>query len=295
MPDELCPSVPYDPGDAGPGRPIDVRTVTLHRTIGRWAGDYSVGKHRSHDQGTFQFLIGQGDGEWVQFYPVGTFCSHAAGANLAGPGIEISGQNGEPLTDWQITALGHMCRWLVDEWGITPTFTDGDPRVWIDQAGPSGFVTHRHVDYPPDRSYLHHDFITDDEFTRALGTVTAAPTRPGGDAMFYWGTHPTKPGQVLGLLVESGVIVCQLEGPPDVYGLPPSAGAWINGAPGVGAGAVPCRLVQSYVLAWLLQTHDDVVNRRYVAKTSSGEAVDPAVIQAAVRAELDRTVLAKTV
>lgn len=175
MPNPLCLDVPYDPGNAGIARPIQVQTVTLHRTTGRWPGDYSVGKNRDHNSGTFQFLIGQDDGQWVQFYPVNTFCSHAAGSNEVGPGIEISGQNGEPLTEWQVHALGIICRWLRDEWGITPTFAEGDPRVWADREPPLGFITHNHVDYPPDRSYLHNDYITPDEFARALAGPTPDP------------------------------------------------------------------------------------------------------------------------
>jgi hypothetical protein len=100
MPNPHHPDVPQDPGDGGILRPIAVRTVTLHRTIGTWPGDFSVGKHRNHNQGTFQFLIGQAPGQWVQFYAVNTFCSHAAGSNEVGPGIEISGQNGGLLHGW---------------------------------------------------------------------------------------------------------------------------------------------------------------------------------------------------
>jgi hypothetical protein len=176
MPDPLFGECPYDPGNGGPSRGIEVQTVTLHRTIGRWAGDYSVGKNRDHNNGTFQFLIGQEPGQWVQFYRADRFCSHAAGSNEVGPGIELSGQNGEPLTDWQIEALGKILRWLRDEWGIAATFTEGDPRTYYDRTGPSGFVCHNSVAYPPAPSYHHHDYITADEFTRAL-----APTQEEED------------------------------------------------------------------------------------------------------------------
>lgn len=192
MPDPFGPpGCPYDSGDAGIGRPIDVRTVTLHRTIGRWPGDYSVGKHRDHNSGTFQWLIGQDDGQWVQFYPANSFCSHAAGSNEAGPGIEISGQNGEDLTDWQVDALGRILRWLRDEWHVAPTFTDGDPRVWIDTVGPAGFVTHRHVAYPPRPSLHHYDYITDDEFTRALAPAPVPDPPKKDDTMRLFRTDGT--------------------------------------------------------------------------------------------------------
>jgi hypothetical protein len=171
------PGCPYDPGAEPPDDRIDVRTVSLHRTIGLWNGDYSVGKNRTHAQGTFQFLIGQQPGQWVQFYAVNNFCSHGYGANRAGPGIELSGQNGEALTDWQIDALGQILRWLRDEWGIAPTFTDGDPRVQYDTVGPSGFVTHRNI-YSDIPKYTHYDYITEAEFVAALG-ATPGPPGPG--------------------------------------------------------------------------------------------------------------------
>jgi N-acetylmuramoyl-L-alanine amidase len=183
MPSGLCPLVPYDPGAEPVNDPIDVRTVVLHRTIGFWPGDYSVGKNRTHEQGTFQFLIGQAPGEWVQFYPVDNYCSHGYGANNAGPGIEISGRDGEALTDWQIDALGQIMRWLRDTWGIAPTFTDGDPRVAYDHAGPSGFVTHRNI-YSDIPKFTHYDYITGDEFARAMGGQTPAPLPPIEDTMW---------------------------------------------------------------------------------------------------------------
>ena len=223
MPDSLGPpGCPYDPGNAGIARPIDVRTVTLHRTIGRWPGDYTVGKTRDHNSGTFQYLIGQAAGQWVQFYPCNTFSSHAAGANNAGPGIELSGQNGEALTDWQVDALGQLLRWLRDEWGVEPTFTDGDPRVWVDERGPRGFVTHRHVAYPPNPSLHHFDYITAEEFQRALGGPApppAPPTTQGAPDM--WALLALHDDGTSTYLVGAGsAILHDLHGQAKEYGLP---------------------------------------------------------------------------
>lgn len=225
MPDAIGPpGCPYDPGNAGIARRIKVQTVTIHRTTGTWPGDYSVGKNRSHNDGTFQYLIGQAHGQWVQFYPLDTFASHAAGANQVGPGIEISGQNGEPLTDWQVDALGRVLRFLRDEWGIAPTFTDGDPRVWADNAPPLGFITHRHVAYPPNVSFQHYDYITDDEFSRALGGGSPAP-EPGPErkaapdvticCIDYLG--------VKAYLVQAGLIVKTFHGPLAANNVPQDA------------------------------------------------------------------------
>lgn len=224
------PGCPYDPGNAGIARPIDVRTVTLHRTIGRWGGDYSVGKNRDHNSGTFQWLIGQDEGQWVQFYPANSFCSHAAGSNEAGPGIEITGQNGEPLTDWQITALGQILRWLRDEWHVIQTYTDGDPRVYVDTQGPLGFVSHRHVGYPPNPRYHHYDYITDDEFARALGG--AAPNPQEDDVVIVTGQSVY--GFPIAAVHSGGRVGPVFDGPanPD-YGMPQSALDW-NQQPGRG-------------------------------------------------------------
>ncbi len=171
------PGIPHDPGADSQTRFVAVRAPTLHRTIGSWPGDYSVGKNRLHSSpGTFNFLVGANDDQWVQFYRADNRCSHAAGANYAGPGIEISGQNGAPLTPWQVARVGDICRWLSGAYGVPDAFRDGDPRFWVDQSGHRGYVTHRAVDYPPNISYRHYDYITYDEYLRGRGA--AGPTPP---------------------------------------------------------------------------------------------------------------------
>lgn len=178
--------LPYDPGASSgqdSSRRQYVRGCVLHRTIGSWPGDYGVGKNRRHDSpGTFNFLVGQAPGQWVQFYPADVRCSHAAGANAIGPGIEFSGQNGEPLTDWQVEAGGQIITWLAYMYGLPLTLKEGDPREWVDQTGFRGFVNHRGVDYPPNTSYRHFNFVTADEFARMTRVAPTPPLTPPAPA-----------------------------------------------------------------------------------------------------------------
>lgn len=174
--------VPADHGrDAD--RPQAVHAVTLHRTIGTWPGDYSVGKNRLHSTpGTFNFLIGQDEGQWVQFYSSDTRCSHAAGSNTAGPGIEFSGQNGEPLTDWQIRAGRHVIGALAFFHGL-PLVLHDEPRIQVDGSSFRGFVNHRGVATSP--QYQHFDYVTQDEFARMAAPPVAAGSSGGTEAMIY--------------------------------------------------------------------------------------------------------------
>lgn len=166
---------PHDPGadSASNGvRSQAVRAVTLHRTVGSWPGDYSVGKNRHHSSpGTFNFLIGADRDQAVMFYPPEVRCSHAAGANRAGPGIEFSGQNGAPLTDWQIEAGGELIRSLARDYGVPLVLYSG-PRIAVDGSDYRGFVNHASVETEP--RYRHVDYVTDDEFTRMAGGITPA-------------------------------------------------------------------------------------------------------------------------
>lgn len=168
--------VPHDPGADSQDRFVAVRAVTCHRTIGRWSGDYGVGKNRSHAApGTFNFLVGQDEGQWVQFYRADCRCSHAAGANYAGPGIEFSGLNDERLTPWQIKAGAFIVGTLVRIYGFPRVLREDSPRIWLDQSGYRGAINHLGVDYPPNPSYRHYDFITQAEF---LGGVEPPPELP---------------------------------------------------------------------------------------------------------------------
>lgn len=169
--------VPHDPGADSQDRPVAVRAVTLHRTTSPfYTGDYSVGKHRLHSTpGTFNFLVGPDPGQWVQFYRADCRCSHAAGANYAGPGIEITGRNGDPLSDWALYAVGQIVTKLCQLYGFPRSLRVDDPRLWVDQSSYRGAVNHLGVDYPPDISFRHFDYITPEEFAGGAVPVPPAP------------------------------------------------------------------------------------------------------------------------
>ena len=87
-----------------PGGLLVPTAVVLHRTYGRWAGDFAVGKNgRSGQPIGFHFLVGK-DGRAVQFYDTSTVCNHAKGANMWSIGVEFEGRNEDQLTDGQVDA-----------------------------------------------------------------------------------------------------------------------------------------------------------------------------------------------
>ncbi len=167
--------VPVHPG-RDVQRPQGVRACTVHRTIGRWPGDLSVGTGRVHSSpGTFPLLIGQAENEWAAIYWTETRCSHAAGGNYAGPGIELSGGNGEWLTDWQLRALAWCAAVIHAEFGVPLNYYDGEfGRIWLDQHPYRGFISHRAITYPPNTSFNHYDFIFRHEWDAAMLHLLAA-------------------------------------------------------------------------------------------------------------------------
>lgn len=161
-----CPGVPQHPTFYGSAlAPVG---CVEHRTIGSWAGDYSVlsrGRVPS-----VHFLIGQAFGQWVQFLPINTTAAHAAGANTWAVGIEFSGQNGEPLTEWQLAAGRVVHQFLIAN-GIRPVFYMGGLHTasyW------QGFLNHAQVATSP--QYQHYDFIN--FFPEFLAMVADAPSAP---------------------------------------------------------------------------------------------------------------------
>lgn len=148
-----------------------VRAVTIHRTEG--TNSLGLLTNRSHNSpGTVTGLIAQ-DGRSWQFYPCGVRCSHAAGANQAGDGWELEGFTRAPAPAAQLATLGRIAHFYHDELDVPLLYRTGDPRNWVDNSGYHGFIAHRAVDYPPDRSLLHYDQITPAEWQTAVGsTVT---------------------------------------------------------------------------------------------------------------------------
>jgi len=163
------PGTPHDPKPTSwGGSGLTPAACVEHRTIGHWAGDYSV-LSRSRVP-SVHFLVGQDRGQWVQFWDTNWSAAHAAGANEYAVGIEFSGQNGEALTDWQIEAGGEIHRWLMTAHGIPAVFLDdGAGRVGFFR----GFLNHSNVATTP--QYTHYDYITRAEWDRMVGG--AAPKK----------------------------------------------------------------------------------------------------------------------
>ena len=174
------------------GGPINATAVVLHRTVGSWPGDLSVGTNGGRPgYVSFHFLVGQSPGEWTQFVGpngegVGHAMNHAAGANGWAWGIEISGDQGERLTDWQVERVAAILQWARDVHGIQPVKYDGaQGRV----GGWEGVLDHRHVAAPA--GMAHADGLDDEDWSRvaaAVGGATIAPAPgpaplPGGSLL----------------------------------------------------------------------------------------------------------------
>lgn len=206
----IMPGIPYVPGASSAennNRTQGCPFAVMHRTIGKWPGDFSVGKNRTHSSpGTFQFLVGQDEDEWVQFYPADVRCTHAAGGN-DGCGIEFSGQNGEPLTGWQLRAGKEIITFLTREFGVEKTLYDG-PRKQIDDTSFRGYVNHLSILTSP--QYQHFNYISQIEFLNMTnGTITPQWPDQGEEVFFIEVVRDTKPYKNLkefpgGILLATG-------------------------------------------------------------------------------------------
>ena len=165
MADGVPPFATYVPGAdtaSNASRRQTVRAVTLHRTQG--TDSRGLGKNRKHNSpGTFNFLVR--DEATYCYYPAWVRCSHAAGANRSGPGIEVEGFTGQPISSAQNERLDELTAWLSDTYGIPHTLWDGPDRL-IDGSTYTGFVNHNSVATEP--QYQHTDRITPEEFDVAI-------------------------------------------------------------------------------------------------------------------------------
>lgn len=168
-----CPSDPATP--KGSLTPI---AIVLHRTYGQWAGDYSVGKN----QGYFQFLIGQDDGQWVQFMDTNSVAWHANGANFKAFGIELTGTNEDTLTPWQLDRLGAVLHWASTTHGIPLTYTDPSvtqpASIHVNDGNFQGVISHASVQ-TDDGSAQHSDLITLSDYQLATQEDNLLPDERG--------------------------------------------------------------------------------------------------------------------
>lgn len=171
---EFCIYAPGADTAQNDSRRQSVRAVTVHRTQG--TDSRNLGKTRHHSTpGTFNFLVR--DEAVYCYYPADVRCSHAAGANHSGPGIEIEGFTGAAISAKQSSRLGQIARWLHTTYGVPLELYDG-PRTVIDGTAFAKFVNHNSVQTEP--QYRHTDRIPVAEFLTAVGV---GPVLKGTPAM----------------------------------------------------------------------------------------------------------------
>lgn len=163
---DWMPGITHDPG-AHAGYVLGackMLNVKLHFTVGRFPGDYSIGK-----QGYFQFYIPR-DNDPVQFAEANSICWDSGSWNGDGPGIEWERLSyDEPLTARQIINGGTIIRWLASTYGIPLTHYDG-PRV----PAYNGFINHGSL-LGRGETQDHTDGVTAEEW--ALMVAPPTPTK----------------------------------------------------------------------------------------------------------------------
>lgn len=167
-----------------PGDSINPHAVVMHRTIGHWAGDYAVlGRSR---EPSVQFLVGQDQGQWVQYYDTLVGCNHACDAKSWSVGIEFSGQNGETLTDWQVLAGAIIASQLLDAHGIDYRNQYRQPANMIRRLTDwHGWLNHNDVLATTKGCDQHFDYVNPSDVDRIVGmadvlrnTPSTLPPRP---------------------------------------------------------------------------------------------------------------------
>lgn len=148
-----------------PGGLLVPTAVVLHRTYGRWAGDFAVGKNgRSGQPIGFHFLVGK-DGRAVQFYDTNTVCNHAKGANMWSIGVEFEGRNEDQLTYGQVDAGRRIISAVCERHNIPLTYVTTGGRRRIKGCLPHALV--------PESN--HTDVVTTDDWSRMFPATTPPP------------------------------------------------------------------------------------------------------------------------
>lgn len=196
------PGWPTDPTD--PKGSLNPAALTLHRTYGGWPGDYSVGK-----QGIFQFLIGKEDGQYVQFMSTTSVAWHCNGSNFRSVGVELTGTNEDRLTDWQVTKLGELLRYMHAEHGIPLSYQDPittpPASISVNHSNFTGVIAHVSV-ATDDGSTQHGDYVTVPDYLRALGKPPPTPALHKEDKMIYVGPLFGRIGNVAWLCAGSLIL-----------------------------------------------------------------------------------------
>ena len=199
------PPCPFDQGLHPQGNLLP-SAVILHRTYGKWAGDYSVGKNGRAGQGIgFHFLIGKENGKWVQFYDTKVAAAHALGANTWAIGIEFEGTNADRLTEWQARAGAVILNAVTYAHNIPLTYSITGPRRKIYGCLP-------HLLVP---GSTHTDWVSMGDWQRMKDIVVAhrAPAIPPPPVVVTPPAplHPTPPIYTIMHLGDTGDNVAALQ------------------------------------------------------------------------------------
>jgi len=139
---------------------IRIGGVVCHRTYGSWGGDLGVMRGSRGGIG-FHLLVGKDEGQWFQGAALDRECWHAKGANSNTIGIEATGTNGDPMTDWQVRALARICSEINRMVGIPLAYRQAG-RV----SSFHGFRAHAAV-----AGSDHGDFWTSTDWNRIVGAI----------------------------------------------------------------------------------------------------------------------------
>lgn len=158
--------------------------IVLHRTYpprkkveyDSYPGDYGSIKAKE----LCQFLIGKEEGEYVQFMSTDRVAYHCDGANWKAFGVELSGYNEEPLTEWQIARLHDVLQYGHDHYAIPLTYADPatteHASIWVNGGNFRGVISHDSVRTDEAikqadgtwKSDQHSDAVTLADFQRAV-------------------------------------------------------------------------------------------------------------------------------
>jgi len=173
-----------------------VNAVTLHRTYGEWPGDYGVIK----SQGLAHFLIGQEEGQRVQFADTSRVQWHCNGSNFKSIGVELTGTNDDPLTDWQVRSLSEVLRFAQAAHGVpidafVNPFTTPPASIWVNGGGFFGVICHVSVK-TDDGSSQHTNLVTPGDYAKAVLVGTPAPTPEKDDEPMLYVFNPHNPTEI---------------------------------------------------------------------------------------------------
>jgi hypothetical protein len=100
---------------------------------------------------------------------------HCNGANFMAFGVELTGVNEEPLTDWQADRLGEVLHYAEATHGIPLAYVSPDAvppaSIWVNGGGFNGIISHVSV-MTDNGSPQHTDAIAGSDVLRALGRTS---------------------------------------------------------------------------------------------------------------------------